>query len=319
MTDTSIRGRFVWHELMSNDPDAAAAYFRTVFGWTTQPFGQTPGYRLFMSGAQGAGGLMLLPDQAKAHGTPPVWVTYIATPDIDDTVARAVALGGRILRAVQDIPTIGRVALLADPQGAMFAAITPLPRAGSLGRERHSWHELATTDPIAAIAFYHQLFGWEEAGASDMGPDLGTYQMFGFGGVPMGGMMKQSAQAPGPAAWLGYVRVDDVRTLAKKITGAGGTITHGPAEVPGGDWIVNAVDPEGVVFAAHSPKPAEKSAPAVRTAAKPKKKAVARKKAAVKKPAPKKVTAPKKSAPAKKSVEKKPSKAARKALAKKKR
>ena len=131
--------------------------------------------------------------------------------------------------------------------------------------------------------------------------------------------MKQPAQAPGPAAWLGYVRVDDVRKVAPKITGAGGTITHGPAEVPGGDWIVNAVDPEGVAFAAHSPKPAEKSAPAVRTAAKPKKKAVARKKAAVKKPAPKKVTAPKKSAPAKKSVEKKLSKSARKALAKKKR
>ena len=59
----------------------------------------------------------------------------------------------------------------------MFAVIMPLPRAGSPGREPHSWHELATTDPIAALTFYHQLFGWEEAGASDMGPDLGTYQI----------------------------------------------------------------------------------------------------------------------------------------------
>jgi predicted enzyme related to lactoylglutathione lyase len=308
MADASIRGRFVWHELMSDDPDAAAAFFGKVFGWKTQPFAGNPGYRMFMQGKQGAGGLMQLPDEAKAHGTPPVWVIYIATPDVDETAAQAAALGGTVLRAPEDIPTVGRFAILADPQGAMFAAFTPAPRqAGGELLDPYSWHELVTSDLQKGFAFYQRLFGWSEAGAIDMGP-MGLYQMFGFGGVPMGGMMRKPAESPGPPAWLGYVQVDDVRKTAAKITAAGGTIVYGPAEVPGGDMIVNGIDAEGVVFAAHSRKPAAKAAPAKKSA-KPKKTSAAKKKAAPKK---KSATPKKKAAPKKKATPKRKASAAKK-------
>lgn len=298
MADASIRGRFVWHELMSNDPDAAAAFFGKVFGWTTQPFASTPGYRMFMQGRQGAGGLMPLPKEAKAHGTPPCWVIYIATPDVDKTAAQATALGGKVLRAPEDIPTVGRLAIVADPQGAMFAVFTPLPRPGSAAPlEPYSWHELVTPDPDAAFGFYRRLFGWEETGAVDMGP-MGTYRMSGVGGVPMLGMMGTPAGSAAPPAWLAYVRVADARKTAATITRAGGTVVYGPAEVPGGDLIVNAIDPEGVLFAAHSRKPARRPAPAKKKAA-PKKKVAPKKRAAPKRkvaavkkqPAPKKETA----------------------------
>jgi predicted enzyme related to lactoylglutathione lyase len=178
MAEASIRGRFVWHELMSDNPDAAAAFFGKVFGWTTEPFAATPGYRMFMQGKQGAGGLMRLPEEAKALGTPPGWMIYVATPDVDETAAQAAALGGTVLRAPEDIPSVGRFAIVADPQGAMFAAFTPIAQQGSAAPlEAHSWHELVTPDPDAASAFYRRLFGWEEAGAVDMGP-MGTYRMF---------------------------------------------------------------------------------------------------------------------------------------------
>src|SRR5688500_17331867 len=114
MADTSIRGRFVWHELMSNDTHAAIRFYSKVAGWTPQVWEQQPSYTMLMTGKSPMGGLMPLPDEAKAGGTPPTWITYIATPDVDGTAMKAPTLGGRVLRQPADIPTIGRFAILAD-------------------------------------------------------------------------------------------------------------------------------------------------------------------------------------------------------------
>jgi len=274
MADHTVRGRFVWHELMTTDTKSAAGFFTKVIGWKTQAWDQDANYTMFTSGGRPTAGLMTLPADAKAMGAPPNWLTYIGTPDVDGTAQQAKSLGGKVLREPSDIPKIGRWALIQDPQGAVFAAFTPAPSDTSgAPPSGFSWHELATSDQKAALAFYRQLFGWEATSSMDMGPGMGIYQMFGWDGTSVGGIFTKPAQMPGPPAWLPYITVQDSKKAAASVKKAGGKVINGPMEVPGGDWIAQGMDPQGAVFAVHSIKPAAASKPAKPAKAKPAKKA----------------------------------------------
>jgi predicted enzyme related to lactoylglutathione lyase len=121
---------------------------------------------------------------------------------------------------------------------------------------------LATSDWRAALTFYQRLFGWEETGAMDMGPGMGTYQMFGRNGRTLGGMFNAPAQMPGPPSWLPYIRVADAKGGATAIKKLGGRVTNGPMEVPGGDWITQGLDLQGTTFAVHAVKAAAETAAA---------------------------------------------------------
>jgi len=283
MADSTARGRFVWHELMTTDTKSAANFFTKVIGWKTQAWEQDPKYTMFIGSGRPMAGLMMLPADAKAMGAPPSWLTYISTPDVDETAQQAKTLGGKVLKTPADIPTIGRWALIEDPQGAVFAAFTPTqgdaPPDTSPTTGDFSWHELATTDQPAAFAFYRQLFGWKETSSMDMGPGMGTYLMFGWKETPAGGIFTKPSQMPGPSSWLPYIRVGDARKVAETIKQRGGRVINGPMEVPGGDWIAQGTDLQGGMFAVHSSKPAA-SAPA--SASQPVKKAKPAKRAALK-------------------------------------
>src|SRR4051812_37161161 len=253
------RGRFFWHEIMTPDPASGVAFYQKLVGWSTQPWDKDPGYTFFSMGGRLMGGLMKLPDEAASMGTPPMWVSYIGTPDVDATAQQAKNLGGQIHKQPRDIPDIGRFAILGDPQGAIFSAFTPKavppvdPHSVSAGD--FSWHELVTTDWPSAWNFYQQLFGWEKTDAMDMGP-MGTYQMFGWKDHVLGGMFNRPAGNPVPPMWLPYILVSDSTLSAKTIEALGGKVINGPMEVPGGDWIVQGIDPQGAMFALHSKKKA---------------------------------------------------------------
>ena len=250
----SIRGRFVWYELMTTDVPAAMDFYTKALGWGTQKFDGPIDYHLWTNAGAPVGGVMALPEEARAARTPPHWLAAIGSADVDATVTRASQLGGRVLAEAMDIPNVGRYAVLADPQGAAFSIYTPAmeyppeadPRVGEV-----SWHELATTDPEAAYRFYEDLFGWEKTTAMDMGA-IGTYQMYGRAGREYGGIFNKPAEMPGPPNWLLYVHVEDVTTSIAGITGLGGTILNGPMEVPGGDLIAQCMDPQGAAFAVHA-------------------------------------------------------------------
>ncbi|HEY2035538.1 MAG TPA: VOC family protein [Steroidobacteraceae bacterium] len=295
MSNAEIRGRFVWHELMTTDPQAAGAFYAKVLPWKTQPSGM-PDYTLWVSGKTQTGGLMAQPESARQAGAPPSWLVYIGTPDVDATTAAAERLGGRVLRAPADIPNVGRFAVLSDPQGATFAVFTPGSAPASGGRASDfAWHELATSDQQGALTFYSELFGWVRGAAHDMGP-AGTYQIIEHGGAPVGGVYKLM-DASKPPHWLTYIEVTSVDKAAAAAKAAGGRVTQGPMEVPGGR-IAQILDPQGGAFAVH--EAAKQSAAAG---------APTEKRAAAKKAAPaKKAAAPAKS-PAK------PAAAARKAPA----
>ncbi|HEX8756646.1 MAG TPA: VOC family protein [Steroidobacteraceae bacterium] len=264
MSNAEIRGRFVWHELMTTDPQAAGAFYSKVLSWKTQPSGM-PDYTLWVSGKAQAAGLMAQPQSASQSGAPPSWLVYIGTPDVDGTVADAERLGGKVLKAPADIPNVGRFAVLADPQGAAFALFTPgaMPEDAAPASD-FSWHELATSDQEGAIAFYSELFGWGRGPAHDMG-SMGSYQLIEHGGAQIGGIYK-GMDASKPPQWLTYIRVASVDKAAAAAKAAGGRVTQGPMEVPGGSRVAQILDPQGGAFAVHEParQPAAASAPAQR-------------------------------------------------------
>ncbi len=241
---------FFWYEVMTTDPKAAETFYRAVVGWDTQDAG-AGGYTLFTVAGRGVAGLMAIPEDARQAGVPPVWMGYIHVEDVDDMAARIAQEGGKLHKGPIDVPGVIRFAVVSDPQGAGFLIAKPMyaapppPPAGTPGTV--GWHELYAGEWKSAFSFYEKLFGWTRADAHDMGP-MGTYQLFATGGAPVGGMMTKPPHIAAPPHWAYYINVAAIDAAAARITTAGGAILNGPMQVPGGQWIVQAVDPQGARF-----------------------------------------------------------------------
>jgi len=256
-------GDFVWYELVTPDLDAAEKFYKNVIGWTTCDSGMSGmRYTLVSAGETQIAGMMSMP------GAPPGWLGYIAVPDVDTFADRVQKAGGKIYRAPQDIPNIGRFSVVADPQGAVFVLFkgTPIgegpkhPSPGALGFV--GWNELYTAELESAFAFYHDIFAWQKTEAFQMGP-MGLYQTFATNpAIHMaGGMMNLHKDAPGSGVpglegphWMFYFTVDDIRAAIERVKAGGGKITHGPVPVPGGSFIAHAQDPQGAFFGMSSAK-----------------------------------------------------------------
>jgi predicted enzyme related to lactoylglutathione lyase len=245
----------VWHEVGTTDLKAGEDFYSRVAGWKAESWSQNPSYKLFIARREAKAGLYLIIDTPNAVTPPPSWLSYIGTSDVDATVRQAVELGGKVIVSAYNVPTVGRMAHLQDPQGAMFAVSSQEKRSRyqdpQLGD--FSWHELMTTNWQTAFDFYAKLFGWEKMETMDMGA-MGVYQIFGTGGHQLGGMFNPGGMPPGGPAWIPYVMVGDARRTAELAKTLGATIVHGPSEVPGGDWVFTGLDTKGAVFAAHSKK-----------------------------------------------------------------
>ncbi len=258
MSAADVRGRLLWYELMTTDMKAAAKFYTAVIGWTTTPFdGAGIPYTMFNRAPDTpVGGVLNRPADVDA---PPFWAMYVGVPALEDAVAHVTRLGGRSVSPVVEVPDIGRMQLVADPQGAVVylyepaSADQPAEAAATIGDG--SWHELMTTDAPAAMAFYGEVFGWKPTESMDMG-EMGAYHMFGRHLGSLGGMMnKPPEMAAAPSAWAIYFHVPAINEAVARVTAAGGQILNGPMEVPGGDWVVNAVDPQGAAFSLHAKKP----------------------------------------------------------------
>ena len=322
MEAVDVRGRFVWHELMTRDVPAAKTFYSKLTGWKTIPWPLDPTYTVCHADTGPVAGIMQIPAELPAD-FPPHWVQYIGTRDVDGIADAAVRAGGSLVKAPADMQGAGRYAVLKDPQGAAFAIIDPenaRPEAeGPPPLGHFSWHELATSDNEAAFAFYSSLFGWEAIRRMDMGP-TGVYLVFGQGGKDRGGMYIKPAEQPGSPSWLPYVRIPSADKGFASATGVGAKVLVPPMEVPGGSRIATFVDPVGAAFAVHSITVEAAPAKAAAKAAKPQPKAKAKAKAKAKpvaKPAAKKKVAKKVARKAAKKVAKKPAKKPAKKAAKK--
>lgn len=258
-----LQGSWIWYELMAKDAAVAKTFYEAAVGWTVTPGTEAPLFYGHIARADGrqVGGMLPLSDDMIAQGAHTMWVGYIGVDDLDATLAQVIARGGRALMPRMDI-TEGSFAMALDPWGACFYLMQPNPGPEANGsvafsaRDAQSvgWNELYTGDFDGALAFYTDIFGWEPAGSMDMG-SFGTYQFLGHDGVTMGAMMPKPPHVP-TSGWNHYIRVGDFDAAHAAVLASGGTVLHGPVEVPGGDWIINALDPQGAAFALVGQKPA---------------------------------------------------------------
>ena len=252
----TTQGAFVWYDLMTSDMPAAEAFYGAVVGWQARDSGM-PGhaYSLFTVDERPAAGLMTLPQEARDMGVPPCWTGYVAVSDVDAAVAAMQADGGAVRKGPEDIPGVGRFAVVADPQGAVLCIFRgegdmPPPPAGTPGYM--GWHELMTSDLDAGFAYYARHLGWSKAEAIDMG-ELGPYQIFAHEAVPIGGMMKQPPFIQ-VSHWRFYINVSDIKAAQNEVKSGGGEILQGPMPVPGGSWVLQCRDPQGAFFALVAPQ-----------------------------------------------------------------
>ncbi len=257
-------GKFIWCELMTTDMDKAAAFYGSVAGWTakTMPMpgedGATYGIFDIRTGDAdcGVAGFMIIPPELEGH-VPPNWTGYVGVDDVDETVKLFETNGGSVNKAPFDVPGVGRMAVVADPHGAVICIMTPLPMdnpppmaaQGTPGT--FGWHELMAGDGEEALAFYGKMFGWTLDHAMDMGA-MGKYLIFAHRGQAIGGMMTRPPQVP-MAYWGYYINVPSIGAAIDRIKAGGGTVVFGPQDVPGGSVIVQAQDPQGAYFALVGP------------------------------------------------------------------
>ncbi len=245
---------FIWYELMTTDLDAAIAFYSTVVGWDIRDSGM-PGmqYMIFGKDGKDVGGMVSWTSMGMSK--PAGWKGHIHTADVDAETKAVVADGGTEFRPPTDIPGTGRFSVVGDPQGVEYLLFQPNgteapPRLAPEEVGAASWHELLTTDWEKAWEFYSSHYGWTKETVVDMGP-MGTYQVFTTptGGGGMMTMPPFLAEKGAKPAWLFYFTVDDINAAKQRIIDNGGTVTHGPAPVPGGAWILQATDPQGGAFA----------------------------------------------------------------------
>lgn len=261
---SDFKGKHVWFELNTTDLKAAGAFYAGAADWVPRDSGM-PGMQYTIVGPadHAVAGMMALTDEMKAGGACPGWTGYVAVDDVDAAAAQTQRLKGQVLVPPQDIPGVGRFAIVSDPQGAVLALFKGSPSEGmepppppAPGVPGHiGWHELHTPSLDGALAFYCELFGWRKGETMDMGPN-GVYQLFATGAQGNnadGGMVLQE---PGTARpyWLYYINLASVDTSLARIRSGGGKVLVEPHQVPGGSWIVLAVDPQGTPFAVAGPR-----------------------------------------------------------------
>lgn len=259
-------GSFIWYELMTTDANAAARFYNSVVGWQIEqaPVLNVQGrdYRMIPRNDGGnAGGLLQLTQEMRAGGAHPLWVGYLYTPDVEQAAKAIEADGGQVHMRL-DLP-VGQIAMVSDPLGAPFYIMNPIPPPGApkdatsdvfdmTATQRVNWNELYTPDLAKAKAFYAKHFGFAFNEVLDMG-EFGDYCFFDHGGQRPGAAMKQPKGNPF-AGWLFYFGVPSVSAAKRAIEQGGGKITLDLQQVPGGHWIIMAIDPQGAPFGVVGPK-----------------------------------------------------------------
>lgn len=261
-------GGFIWYELMTSDAAAAAVFYGAVVGWkiSDRPDPQAGGqdYRPILRDDGGsAGGVLTLTQDMRNNGARPTWIAYLRVAEVDAALRAIQADGGRVLMPRMDLP-VGAMAMATDPMGTPFYVMAPIAPPGKPDArsdvfdpaipQRIRWNELASPDLARAKAFYAKHFGFQFNDVMSMGP-MGDYCFIDHGGLRLGGMMQQQ-EKDRLATWVFYFGVPSASAARAAIVAGGGRIVRDLHQVPGGDWVVIAEDPQGAPFGIVGPKAA---------------------------------------------------------------
>jgi predicted enzyme related to lactoylglutathione lyase len=262
-----MTGMPIWYELMTTDKGAVAPFYRAVGGWEisaqghTMPDG-TDYVPIVRPDGGNLGGVLTLTKEMQDGGARPGWLPYFHVADVDQAVAAAAGMGGKVQMPAFDIEGIGRLVMITDPQGAPMYLMDPMPPAGDpdaksdvWDREKPGhcrWNELATTDAPAAKEFYTNLLGWKSESSMPMG-ERGDYLFVECEGNAIGAINPMIREGQHPM-WLAYLGVDSIARAVEAAKANGGTVINGPHEVPGGDHVFIATDPAGAMIGFVGPK-----------------------------------------------------------------
>lgn len=246
-------GTPTWVDLGTPDLDMAKRFYAPLFDWTTQVSKQPEagGYTTFRSGGRAVAAVGPLASEDQ----PSAWTVYVHTDDADAVADRVETAGGKVLMAPMDVLDYGRMAIFADPAGAVFAVWQPAGMAGAELLDAPgalTWVELITRDVAGSKEFYPAVFGWT-AHDSRMGPV--DYTRWLLDGRPVAGMMPMTGHgwpADLPPHWMVYFEVTDADATAAKADELGGTVSVPPTDIEPGRFAVLA-DPAGAFFSILQP------------------------------------------------------------------
>jgi predicted enzyme related to lactoylglutathione lyase len=242
-------GAFCWVDAATTDAAAAKSFYTGLFGWEMEDNDAGDGavYTTCRIGGDAVCGLYEMSEEMRSTGAPPNWTSYVSVDSADAAVARAKELGGGAIDGAFDVLDIGRMAVLKDPQGAVFAVWQPRAR---IGAERVNdvgclcMNELATTDIEAARSFYEGLFGWTTE-TVDAGPE-GPLALAHNGETLNASFF--AVRDGAPAHWRPVFTVESTETAVERVCELGGKQLLEPLELPDGS-IAMVLDPQGVLFA----------------------------------------------------------------------
>ena len=233
-----------WVDLQTSDQAGAKAFYTALFGWSYNdaPVGDGAVYSMAQKNGKDVAAIAPLP----MPGVPPHWNTYVTVADVDATVAQVPGAGGSTMGDPFDVMDAGRMAIIADPTGAMLCLWQPKDHIGANLVNEHgtlTWNELMTPNVDGALAFYEKIFGWKGNTVDTAGME---YTEIKLGDRAVGGAMKPP-MAGMPAAWGVYFAVDDCDKAAEVAQSQGGSVMQPPTDIPPGRFAV-LVDPAGAFF-----------------------------------------------------------------------
>lgn len=240
-------GRFVWYDLITDDIDAASAFYGDLFGWTFEDVpGASSGFQLIRMDGVPIGGLVYHershPDSAESQ-----WIGSLSVTNVDSAVTVVLDQGGTVYAGPKDLPLRGRVAVVADPQGAVLALVHTKdgdPAEREPGMRDWLWQELWTTNDDTALEFYHAMAGYDH---ESLELQSGEYHVLKYDGQAFAGL----AQLPWdsvPPIWLPYIRVEDPQAVADRVEDLGGRVILSPDQIHSREAAV-IEDPTGGALA----------------------------------------------------------------------
>ena len=246
-------GSFCWIELATTDQDAAKRFYASIFGWDVNDTQMGPGeaYSLFQIDGRDAAAAQTMRPEQRNQGMPPNWLLYVSVADADEAVRRAQRLGGTALMPAFDVMDYGRMAVLQDPAGAVFAVWQPKTNVG-IGIAGVDgtlcWADLSTPDRDRVEPFYAGLFGWT-FGKEDEEPAHGYWHIQN-GEAFIGGVTPPAHRDPHvPAHWLAYFAVASCDATAAKAGTLGASFFMPPTTFEEVGRMAVLSDPQGAVFA----------------------------------------------------------------------
>lgn len=233
---------------MSTAPERATAFYSELFGWkmeATDMGGDMP-YTAIKLGESWVGGMMAFD---ASHDAPSHWTNYINVQDVDSACEKITELGGKVVVAPFDIPTVGRTAIAQAPDGSTFApfssASEPPPSDGPPANGTFCWQQLQTKDLDASLAFYGAIFGWTIEEMPPGGPRTVGLKV---GDKMVATAMEMPTEVPAPTHWQSYVAVEDINASYARAQGLDARSYHHPTEIPGMGTFAVLAGPDGAVF-----------------------------------------------------------------------